>query len=186
MTGQSAVILGVEAEEREVVISMEMPMPGANQASAAMKLVMNIWTAKAGETLRVPAIRELAGYNAWQKYILNPAAMLEKMAGKMNGVMTVLSPILEETSKNQSVILRMHIAIYTPLTAMMAQKMAKPGEPAPAVDPNAPFLEVNQEVAELSGAPVDAALFEVPKDYTSVPAADLFGNMMHTQPVGAK
>jgi hypothetical protein len=182
MTGQSAVILGVEAEEREVTISMEMPLPGQGQASAAMKIVMDIWTAKSGETLRVPAIRELAGYSAWQKYILNPASMLEKMAGKMNGVMTVLSPILEETSKNQSVILRMHMALFTPLTAMMAQRMAKPGEPAPAIDPNAPFMEVNQEVAELSSDPVDATLFEIPKDYTSVPAADLFGSVMHAQP----
>jgi hypothetical protein len=36
---------------------------------------------------------------------------------------------------------------------------------------------MNQEVAELSTAPVDASLFKIPEDYTSVSADDMFREM---------
>jgi hypothetical protein len=83
MTGQTSVIQGVQAEEREVILTMDMPLPGATQAATAMKLVMQIWTAKASEALNVPAIRELTGYQAWQKYVMDPAAMMAKLTGKI-------------------------------------------------------------------------------------------------------
>jgi len=96
-----------------------------------------------------------------------------------------LKPLLEEISRNSAVILRMRIAVHTPMVAMMAQKMAANGQNAAAIDPDAPLIEVSQEVSELSGAPVDAALFEVPKDFTSVAPAVLLGGMMHAPQAGA-
>jgi hypothetical protein len=49
------------------------------------------------------------------------------------------------------------------------------------IDPDAPFMEMNQEVAELSSAPVDASLFEIPKDYAAVAADDMIREMVKVQ-----
>jgi hypothetical protein len=42
-------------------------------------------------------------------------------------------------------------------------------------------MEMNQEVAELSSAPVDASLFEIPKDYAAVAADDMIREMVKVQ-----
>lgn len=186
VTGQPAEILGVQAEEREVTVTMEMPVPGTptNLPDAGLKIVMHIWTAKKEEALRNPAIRELTGYQAWQRYFMNPTAMFEKMAGKMPGMSNTLAPAMEEMFKNPSVILRIHVAIYIPFLAAMAKRMPGHGG-ADAMDPDAPMLEMKQELAELSNAPVDAGLFEIPKDYASAPADELIREMVKAQGAGA-
>jgi TonB family protein len=181
ITGRSEVIQGVQAEEREITVSMAMPTPaGTTQTGPGVRLVMQIWNAKSGEALRVPAIRELTAFNLWQKYFLNPAGMIENIAGKMPAIGEMVTPMVEEILKNQSVILRMHINMYMPFMAAMAQKMAqqKGGTPV-AIDPDAPTMQINQEVVELSNAPVDASLFEIPKEYTAAPADDLVRSLVH-------
>jgi hypothetical protein len=40
-------------------------------------------------------------------------------------------------------------------------------------DPNTPFMETNNEVVEISSAPVDASVFEIPGDYTATSLSDL-------------
>jgi hypothetical protein len=80
-------------------------------------------------------------------------------------------------SKHHSVMLRTQTEIYMPFLAVMAKQMATQGQSLPALDPDAPLLEMNQEVAELSTAPVDASLFKIPEDYTSVSADDMFREM---------
>jgi TonB family protein len=180
MTGRSELIQGVQAEEREITVSMAMPMPaGTSQAGPGVRLVMQIWNAKSGEALRVPAIRELTGFNLWQKYFLNPTGMIENISGKMPAIGGMVTPMLEEILKNQSVILRMHVNMYMPFMVAMAQKMAEQkGGAGVAIDPDAPTMQINQEVVELSNAPVDASLFEIPKEYTASPADDLVRSMV--------
>jgi len=189
MTGKTAEIQGVRAEEREVTFTMDMPMPaGKNQTgpSMNMRMVMHIWTATKEEALRVPAIRELTGYYAWQKYIMNPAGVFEKLAAKMPGMSNAIGPFLEEMSKNQAVMLRTRTEIYMPFLTVVAKQMAAQGQSFPAIDPDAPLLEMNQEVAELSSAPVDASLFEIPADYSSAAADDMIRDMVKAQSVAAK
>jgi hypothetical protein len=181
-TGKTAEIQGVQAEEREVTITMDLPMPASmNQTGPSVRLVMHIWTPKKEEALRVPAIRELTGYQAWQKYVMNPAGMLDKIFGKMPGMSNTVGPMFDELYKSPSVILRMHMEIYMPLLAALARQKAGQGQAAPAIDPDAPFMEMNQEVAELSSAPVDASLFEIPKDYAAVAADDMIREMVKVQ-----
>jgi TonB family protein len=179
ITGRTAVIQSVQAEEREITISIDMPVPSnVTQPSPTIRLVMQIWTALPGEALRVPAIRELTGFNLWQKYFLNPATTFEKIAGKIPAAAETVTPIFEELSKNQSVILRMHMDMYMPSIAALAQQVAgQTGGSAGALDANAPIMEMNQEVVELSNAPVDASLFEIPKEYSAAPADDLIRGM---------
>jgi hypothetical protein len=189
MTGKTAEIQGVQAEEREVTLTLDIPLPAGMAKSTGpdinMKLVMHIWAAKKEEALRLPAIRELTGYQAWQRYIMSPAGMFEKLAGKMPGMANVLGPFLEELSKNQAVMLRTHTEIYLPFLAAMGKQMAGQGKTFPALDPDAPVLEINQEAAELSTAPVDASLFEIPKGYTTVPADDMFHAMFKARAAAA-
>ena len=65
MTGRSATIQGIEADERELVITIEgPPMPNV-PPGPMMRMVVQFWTAKDAETMRVPAIREVTGYNLW-------------------------------------------------------------------------------------------------------------------------
>jgi len=181
-TGKAAEIQGVQAEEREVTITLDLPMPASmNQTGPSVRLVMHIWTAKKEEALRVPAIRELTGYQAWQKYVMNPAGMLDKIFGKMPGMSNTMGPMFDELYKNPSVILRMHMEMYMPLLAALARQKAGQGQAAPAIDPDAPFMEMNQEVAELSSAPVDASLFEIPKDYAAVAADEMIREMVKAQ-----
>ena len=64
-TGRTETIRGVQSEEQEVTMSMEgPPMPNA-PPGPMMKMSLQLWTAKAAEVLRIPALRELTGYNIW-------------------------------------------------------------------------------------------------------------------------
>ena len=182
VTGRTDTIQGVQAEEREIDITMDMPTPaGTQQSGPSVRMAMQIWTAKQGEALRVPTIRELTGFNLWQRYFLNPAGTIAKVAGKMPGIGEMVTPMIEETLKNQSVILRIHLNMYMPFMAAMARKMAeKKGDTTVAIDPDTPIVQMNQEVVELSDAPVDASLFTISKEYTAAPADDLIRGMLQS------
>lgn len=186
VTGKTAEIEGIQAEEREVVFTMDIPMPSnmPQQSGPSVKLVVDIWTAKKDENLRVQALRELAGYYAWQKYVMNPAGIFDKLAGQMPGMKAAMGPLVDEMFKNQSVILRTHMEIYVPLLAGVAKQMAARGQSFPAIDPEAPLMVMDQKIAELSSAPVDAALFEVPKDYSSVAIEDMAREMIKPPATG--
>jgi hypothetical protein len=65
LTGRTQTIQGIEAEEREFLMSVDGPAMANIPAGPAMNLLMEVWTAKSSETMRVPLVRELAGYNLW-------------------------------------------------------------------------------------------------------------------------
>jgi hypothetical protein len=160
--GPAEVIQGVQAEERQITFTMQAPEPGAvSPSDMSMKLVMQIWTAKPGEALRHPAIRELAGFNLWQKLFLDPLEMLGPLAPKSSEAGNAMETLFAEIGKNQSVLLRMHMEMFMPSRGALAGQTA--GQPA------APFMQMTQEVAEISTAPVDDTEFLVPADYTAAP-----------------
>jgi hypothetical protein len=185
MTGNTAEIEGIQAEEREVTLTMDLPLPAAmNQGGPSVRLVMHIWTPKKEEVLRVAAIRELTGYQNWQRYVMNPTGMLDKLFGKM-GMPNTMGPMFEEVYKNSSVILRTRMEIYMPFLAVLAKRMGGQDETLPAIDPDAPVMEMNQEITELSSAPVDAALLEIPAGFTAVGADDLVKGLLQAQAAAA-
>ncbi len=187
VTGNTAEIQGVRSEEREVTITMDLPVPaGPAQNGPGVKIVLHVWSATKEEALRVPAIRELTGYQAWQRYMVDPAASLNKLLGKMPGMSNTIGPLLNDLFKNQSVVMRTQMDMYMPLLAEMAKNMAKNGPTLAAIDPNAPLIEMKQEAVELSTAPVDASLFEIPKDYTAAPVEDMVREMIKTRVAAAK
>jgi hypothetical protein len=175
-TGRTEAIQGVNAEEREITLSMEFPVPqGVKMPDMGMKMVMQIWSAQRGEALRVPAVRELSGFNLFQRYFMNPQDMFKKFG--FPGMSDSFDSLFEEMTKDQSVVLRTHMAMYMPgMSALLAQS----GQTATAA-PNAPFMEMSHEVEELSTKPVEASLFDIPKDYEAAPFEDVLKGSMDSR-----
>ena len=171
-TGRSATIHGIEAEEREIIMTTDAP-PRPNLPAPAgpmMRMVIRCWTAKAGEVMRVPAIRELAGYNLFAAATMNPLSSLEKMIQQMPMARDIASIAKEMQSGGTPVVLRVQFDMFMPMIgAMLKQAPAGRSPFGPGFDPDAPFMQMNQEVAELSSAPVPDTVFEIPKDSSPLP-----------------
>jgi len=173
-TGRTETILGVQSEEPEATLSMELPMPAGTPAvgSLEMKMVMTIWSAQPDEILRVPGIRELMAFDIWQQYTMNPVGMFEKIVPAAMG--ESLTKFFNETAKDKTVVMRTGMTMY--MTAFGALAQAQPG--APVDNAAEPFMEMKQAVEEFSTNDVDAALFEIPKDYTAAPFEEVFRSSM--------
>ena len=50
-------------------------------------------------------------------------------------------------------------------------------------DPSTPFVVTDNEVVEISAAPIDPSVFDVPSDYNATPLADLLKAMRPAPPV---
>jgi hypothetical protein len=181
-TGRTDTIQGVQAEEREMVLSIQIPMPAGGTAPAmTMKVVMQIWSAIPEEGVRNPAIRELMAVNLWSNAFMNPAEMMQKMTASLPGMGDALKSMTEELSRNRAVMLRTRTATYMPLPPDMAKKLAEQNPGGGPVDPNAPMFEMTQEAIELSSAPVESSLFVIPTGYHAIPADDLLKTIMSSQ-----
>lgn len=167
-TGRSATIQGIQTEEREFVLTVDMPVPGGPATPAPfLKMVMQVWIAKPEETLGVPALQELKKYRTSAGSAMNLVGTIKQLLAAMPGLGDNLSSMIEEMSNESSISLRTHTEIVMPLLALLIQQapqQAGRGLPA-GLDPNAPLLEISQEVVGLSVDPVDDALFQVPADY---------------------
>jgi TonB family protein len=178
VTGRSEVIQGVEAEEREIVVSVEAPAAPNMPAGPAARIVMQMWTAKPGEVLRVPAIRELTGYSLFAYATMNPVANVEKALKQMPGFANVFDPLMQEMPATTAV-LRVHMDLFMPAMTAALQRMP-PGSTSRGAgfDPTAPFLQMNQEVVEISGEPVPDSFFQIPEGYQEAPVSDLIKGML--------
>ena len=161
-TGRTATIQGIQSEEHEFVLTMDLPPGGPPQAGPLMKMLMQIWTAKREEAQRVPALQEFQNYTASATSTMNPMEMVKQVFSALPGLGDSFGSMIAEMSKSGSMSMRMHTEVTMPFLAAMAQQ----GVPLPpGFDPSAPVIQMNQELVELSTDPVDGALFEVPQDY---------------------
>jgi hypothetical protein len=183
-TGRTDTIQGIQAEEHEFVLTMDMALPGGPPTPAPfMKMVMQIWTAKPEEAQRVPALLEFKNYTA-SASSLNPAETIKQLLGGMPGMGDSLAAMAAEMSKNGGLMLRTHTELFMPVLAMMSQQIPRqPGQaPLPVLDPNAPLMQLNQEVVELSTTPLDDALFQVPADYQAASLEEILKAAVPTIP----
>ena len=186
LTGRTAVIQGVEAEEREIVVSVGGPAMPNMPSGPMVKLVMQLWSAKPGEAVRVPAIRELTGYSLWAYANMNPTAFMSKTMNQLPGFSDVFEPLLKEIQKGTTV-LRMHMEMFMPAMAAMLARMPAGSNPSGAtLDPDAPFMQMNQEVAELSTEPVPDSVFQIPEGYQEAPASELIKGLLAKSQTAAK
>jgi hypothetical protein len=177
LTGRTAAIQGVEAEEREIVIALQgpaIPAPGTDPAPAGptVRIVLQFWTAKPAEALRVPAIHELAGYSAYWNATMGPLVSIDKMMNQLPGFASAFDPFMKAL-RNGGALLRTHMELYMPAMAAMLQKLSAAGNAAPAMDPAAPLFQANQELLELSTAPIPDSAIQVPDGYEQAPPLEL-------------
>ena len=135
-----------------------------------MRMVVQFWTAKDSRNDARPAIRELKGYNLWAYATMNPGGIpREDLAadarngrgdGKGSG----------RDAGGQSALLRNALRdVHAGMAAMIKQMPAGQTPFGAGFRPRSPFLEMNQELSELSTAPVSATAFQVPEGYDGRP-----------------
>lgn len=181
VTGRTEAIRGVQADERELTMSMEGPaMPNA-PPGPLMKMAIQFWSAKPEEILRVPALRELAGYNIWAFSTMNPAGSMDKMFQMMPGMADGMGKFLKDLQGAKAVVLRSRVLLWMPSMAAVVKQMT-----GQEFDASVPFMEMTQEVSEISDAPVPASVFALPEGYQTVSVADLVKDMMPKPPAAAK
>jgi hypothetical protein len=187
-TGRTDMILGVQVEESELTLTMELPVPAdlplppgtfkPGEIVTIMKMVTQVWTATAPEIARVPALREWGAHISSSR-LMNPTAMMQQTLGKLPGLGDGYVPMMDYFSKSNSPMLKSHSEIYMPIMARLAQLLQALGQKPPAgFDSDAPFVETNTEMMEISDAPLDNSIFEVPADYHATDLPDLFKSLI--------
>jgi len=168
VTGRTETIKGIPAAEREITLTMDGPM------GQMVKMTFDFWGAKEEDVNKVPELQELKGYNVWTYQTMNPAAAIERMFQAMPGMGDGLATFIKEMQSAKSMLVRSDVKMWMPIMATLAKQL--PAEQNPFgkdFDFSAPFLEIQQELGDISAAPVPATAFVVPEGYTSVPAADI-------------
>jgi hypothetical protein len=184
VTGRTAEIQGIQAEEHEIVLALGIPMGQGAPLSPVMKIVMQLWRAKPEEIARNPALQEFVASGFLTLGGTNPAESIQKMLSQFPGIADSLAAFSKEAIDAHSVTLRMHAEVAMPILAMLARPPAG-ANPAPAQDPNAPIMEINEELTSISTAPIPDSTFLVPDGYTAVPVADFMSGIMPKPPAPA-
>ena len=166
-TGQTAVINGIQAEDNQVVLTMDVP-----GSPVSIRMEMHEWLAAAAELDRVAPLKELAGCSA-AAGSADPSSMLQKLFGQMPGAGEKLSEAVRALSANKGTPgLKTEMAMYMPGLAALIQAQA--GGAAAPVDANAPIMTMLMSLSELSLNPVPDSEFQIPADYKEAPLEDLY------------
>jgi hypothetical protein len=177
-TGEAEVIQRMRAEESLMVISIQAPSPQG--VPAVLQMEMRYWLARPEDIRRVPGLKELADYMAQSSHFFDPLQMMRKTFSGMSGLGERMREPLEELSKlNGSLVLKLQTAIRIPGIAQ-AIRLAQP--PPAGFDANAPLLELEMDLAEVSTAPIDETTFAIPPDYHSAPVEELVNAIIQATP----
>ncbi len=183
-TGRKDVIMGIEAEETEGVFTVA---GGAAGGTPMMKMVIQFWAAKPAEVQRIGSLREFVSYGERSSAFFSPAGMIRQMTGRIAGFAEGIASMIDEMQRNKSVMLKAHMEMQMPFMARMAERMAKAGESVPeGFDPNQPFVTLDQLLVEISDAPIDDAVFQVPEGFQRAPMEELLKDLIPPAPEDAK
>lgn len=187
-TGNSATIQGVEAEDREIDMSVEGPAMPNMPPGPIFSIVMHVWTAKKSEVLKNPAVRELAGYQLFSIQTMNPMGSLQKLFQQLPGFGDSFTGFYKEIqSGGTPVILRSQMQMYMPMLATLMKQMPAGQNPFGAgFDPSGPLMEVTQEASEISTAAVPDSVFQIPEGYNHVPETELLKALVEKSQAAAK
>jgi hypothetical protein len=167
-TGRVEKIHGLEAEETEVTVNININMPNLPTNGPAMKMVMQVWRASQNEIAHNPALIELVKYSNLTANSMDPVATLRQMSGPMQGLTQSFGPVFEEMGKDKALLLRTHMEASSPMMSVLMP------QGAPGIDPDSPLMSADQEIAELSADPVDESIFRVPTGYKKVEIEEIF------------
>ena len=178
LTGRTAEIQGTQAEEHEIVISLNGAMVPGLPSGPMMRIVMQMWIAKPEEISHNPALREFVDSSISIPGDMNPAESIRKMLSQFPGMGDALGSLMKETDALHSVTLRIHTEVFMPMIATLTKMMAAgANNPQGGLDPSAAFMTMDQELVEMSAAPVADSVFQVPQGYTAAPLADIMSSM---------
>lgn len=191
-TGKTDTILGIQAEETEWTITLQMPVPPGmppgregikpGDMIPLMKMVLRIWTPLPSEVTRVPALTEYAAHS-WKPISADPATSMKQLLPNFPGLSEGLAKMAEEVGKNTGPALRTHLELYMPVLGQLAGMMqGKNQQLLGTYDPSTPFVQSDNEVVEISTNPIDASVFDVPSGYTSTTLPDLLKAMRPAPP----
>ena len=176
-TGRVAEIAGIQAEEHEFVMSLSGPVGPNASAGPIMRVVMQAWMATPEALARNPALREFAD-SATRKFSTEDMrGVFGKILSQFPGLAEGLSSHLAEVAAVQSVTLRTHVEIFMPMLAVLAARTPGAANPFGGMDPNSALLSTNDELAEISAAPIADSAFRIPEGYTAVPLAEIMSSM---------
>jgi hypothetical protein len=184
-TGRTETIQGIPAEESEVVISLNMniPLPNVPAGGPFMRMVMHVWMASADDVARTPGLAELARYNAAAGGLANPGAdfgsSFRSMLGALPGVGDMLEKVrraVDDLTKQPGMQLRSRMEMSSPMAAVLAQGQA----PAGGLDPATPLFSMTNELVELSTAPIDDSVFQIPAGYREVGFEEIIKDWLAT------
>jgi hypothetical protein len=170
----SDAILGIQADEKELVLTVQPP----GGTGMSTRMVMQFWTPKPAEAMRNAGVREVVGYNLYANRFMNPMEGIRKMSEIMPGMTNNFKPLMEEFSQKNLMMLRMKISNYIQISTEMLKNMGEHSPFGPDYDPNSPLSEITMNLTELSTAPVDSAIFQIPEGFQSAPVEDLVKSAM--------
>jgi len=177
-TGETAVIQGVQTEDNLVIVTMEMPNPTG--APIGLRMEMHEWLALADELTRVPALNQMAGCSTSLGASADPGVMIERILGPLGGASGLSDALKQLATGRGKLVLKIQIEIFAPAILAIMQTQRAAGLP-PNADLNAPLIDLNFNVAELSADPLPDAMFQAPEGYQAAPLEDLLKTM--TKPV---
>ena len=129
--------------------------------------------------MKNPSIREIAGINLFAYATMNPAAMMAKAFQQMPGVGDAFEGMMKEMqSAEVPVVLRMHGEAYMPMIGAMMKQNPQATALLAGFDPDAAFMTMNQDLAEISTAAIPDSVFQIPEGLKQVPASDILKDMM--------
>lgn len=182
LTGRTAEIQGIQAEEHQIVLSLGIPVSPNAPLSPVMKIVIQLWRAKSEEIARNPALQEFVSSGFLKLGGTNPAEAIQKILSQFPAIADGAATFSKEAIDTRSITLRMHSEVFIPILAMLMPRAPAGASAAPAPDPNAPVMEINEELTSVSAAPIPDSTFLVPEGYTAVPIADFMSAVMPKLP----
>ena len=108
-TGRTDHISGIEAEETELTISMEMPVPAgvpagmfqSGETITIMKMVMQIWNATPAEVLRVQVLSEMASHTS-KMLMPNASDGMRQLFASFPGFGDTFAAMMDQLSQSRT------------------------------------------------------------------------------------
>jgi hypothetical protein len=164
--GATATIQGIQAEDHALVFTIDGPTGQGLPGGPMVRMTMHMWLAKGSEALRVQALREVSGYNLMAMEALSPVATIQKMFQQFSGMGDAFAGLQKDLiAGGGSVMLRMQLDMFVPMMAALTGQAAS--------DPNAPFVQITQELAQISTEAVPDSVFQVPDGYQAATVAEI-------------
>lgn len=163
--GGTATIQGIEAEEHSVTIAIDATAGGPMPAGPLVRIAMHFWMAKGSEALRVPALREVAGYNIMSMDAVSPLATIETALRQFPGMGDTIAALSKDLATSGSIMLRSKMEMVVPMLAAMTAQTGG--------DPNAPFATITEEVSQISTDPIADSVFQVPEGFEQATVAEI-------------